>query len=156
MVEECRLFDSFSTEEKAALRELLEVVDFKEGELLFDEFQEADSFYFISEGVVALYRSDNFGRWTKVAAVYGGVPLGECAFFLGKPHSLRAVAEKRVKALRLKKSSVEKLKLSAPKLYVKLLEKVLEVMAERLKSEDAKFSKICGFFSVPGGSRWRR
>jgi CRP-like cAMP-binding protein len=156
MVEECRLFDGFSPEEKELLKGLLEVVEFKEGELLFDEFQEADSFYLILEGVVALYRSDNFGKWTKVAAVYGGVPLGECAFFLGKPHSLRAVAEKRVRALKVKRSAVEKLKISSPKLYVKLLERVLEVMAERLKSEDAKFSKICGFFSVPGGSRWRR
>ncbi|WP_456419103.1 hypothetical protein, partial [Thermovibrio sp.] len=75
---------------------------------------------------------------------------------LRKPHSLRAVAEKPVKALKLTREGAEKLKREAPGVYAKLVEKLVAVMAERLKSEDAKFSQICGFFSVPGGNRWRR
>jgi len=156
VVEECRLFSDFSPIEKGILSAVLTPVSFGEGELLFDEFQEADSIYFIMEGVIGLYRSDNFGRWTRVAAVYGGAPLGECAFFLRKPHSLRAVAEKPVKALKLTREGAERLKREAPGVYAKLVEKLVAVMAERLKSEDAKFSQICGFFSVPGGNRWRR
>ncbi len=156
MVEECKLFEDFSPKEKEVLSSVLVPVSFKEGEFLFDEFSEADSIYFILEGTVGLYRSDNFGRWTKVAAVYGGAPLGECAFFLEKPHSLRAVAEKPVKALKLTKEGIYRLKGNHPSIYAKLVEKLVGIMAERLKSEDAKFSQICGFFTVSGGDRWRR
>ncbi|RKQ63563.1 hypothetical protein C7457_0437 [Thermovibrio guaymasensis] len=156
MVERCRLFSDFSPIEKGTLSGVLIPVSFSKGEILFDEFQEADSVYFIMEGSVGLYRSDNFGRWTKVALIYKGTPLGECAFFLNAPHSLRAVAESPVKALKITKEGAESLKREAPKVYAKLVEKLVSVMAERLKSSDFKFSQICGFFSVPGGGRWKR
>ncbi|WP_457678926.1 Crp/Fnr family transcriptional regulator [Thermovibrio sp.] len=155
MVEKCTLFSQLSEKEKEVLKEFLEPVFFKEGEIIFDEFQRADSIFFIYEGVIGLYRSDNFGRWTKVAIVYKGAPLGECAFFLQKPHSLRAVAERPLKALKLTREKAEVLKEKFPSLYLKLLEKILAVMSQRLKSEDAKYSQICGFFSVPGGQKWR-
>ncbi|WP_456436482.1 Crp/Fnr family transcriptional regulator [Thermovibrio ammonificans] len=156
LVEKCRLFREFSEEEKELLARHFREVRFKKGELLFDEFEPAKGFFLISKGKVALLRSDNFGRWTKVAAVYGGVPLGECAFFLGTPHSLRAVAEEEVEALYLSREDYEALKAENPKLAVKLLEVVLNFLADRLKSEDRKFAQVCGFFSVSGGNRWRR
>ena len=152
----CLLLKGFSEDELKVLSDYFELVSFKKGDLLFDEFDAPDCFYLIKEGRVGLYRSDNFGRWTKVAAVYGGTPLGECAFFLNSPHSLRAVAESPVKAFRIDKPSVEELKEKRPELLVKFMEVILSVLSERLKAEDRKFSELCGFFSVPGGGRWRR
>jgi len=155
-IEECRLLEGLSDEEKEILSCYLERVSFEEGEILFDEFSPADAFYLLKEGKVGLYRSDNFGRWTKIAVVYGGTPLGECAFLLGKPHSLRAVAESKVKAFRIDRKSFSCLKEEAPSVLLKLLELIVKILSERLKSEDMKFSQVCGFFSVPGGLQWRR
>jgi len=96
LLKECKLFSSFLPEEREILSHFLKAVSFDRGSLLFDEGDPADSFYFLRDGVVALFRSDNFGRWNKVAVVYGGTPLGECAFLLGCTHSLRAIAEREV------------------------------------------------------------
>ncbi len=152
----CTLLKGFTEEELRLLADHFDFVKFEKGELLFDEFDPPNCFYLVKEGRVGLFRSDNFGRWTKVAAVYGGAPLGECAFFLNSPHSLRAVAETPVKAFRIDRSSFEALKEENPSLLIKFLEAVLSVLSERLKSEDRKFSELCGFFSVPGGGRWKK
>ena len=153
---ECTLLKGFSDNELKELAGYFDLVTFGKGELLFDEYDRPECFYLIKEGKVGLYRSDNFGRWTKVAVVYGGTPLGECAFFLNSPHSLRAVAESPVKAFRIGRAAFDELKEKRPELLVKFMEIVLSVLAERLKTEDRKFSELCGFFSVPGGSGWRR
>lgn len=152
----CSLLKGFSDEEVNELANYFTLVVFGKGELLFDEYDRPDCFYLVKDGKVGLYRSDNFGRWTKVAVVYGGTPLGECAFFLDSPHSLRAVAESPVKAFKIDRASFNELKEKRPELLVKFMEVVLSVLAERLKAEDRKFSELCGFFSVPGGSRWRK
>ena len=153
---ECALLAGFSDSEIKELTVYFTLTAFNRGQLLFDEYDRPECFYLIKEGRVGLYRSDNFGRWTKVAVVYGGTPLGECAFFLNSPHSLRAVAESSVKAFRIDRASFDELKKKRPELLVKFMEIVLSVLAERLKTEDRKFSELCGFFSVPGGSRWKR
>ena len=152
----CKLLELFSPEELEVLARHFTFVQFKPGELLFDEFEPPKGFYLIMDGRVGLFRSDNFGRWTKIAAVYGGSPLGECALFLNSPHSLRAVAETELKALFLSKEEYEKLKEESPLLLMKLLEVVLKELSNRLKEEDRKYAQVCGFFSVGGGSQWRR
>ena len=153
---ECVLLAGFSDSEIKELTVYFTLTAFNRGQLLFDEYDRPECFYLIKEGRVGLYRSDNFGRWTKVAVVYGGTPLGECAFFLNSPHSLRAVAESPVKAFRIGRAAFDELKEKRPELLVKFMEIVLSVLAERLKTEDRKFSELCGFFSVPGGSGWKR
>ncbi|WP_456455074.1 Crp/Fnr family transcriptional regulator [Thermovibrio sp.] len=154
-IKECKLFDNFDEEELEILKEVLEKVNFKQGELIFDEFQPANEIFFITDGRIGLYRSDNFSRWMKVAHVYPGTPLGECAFFLNSSHSLRAIAEEPVKAFMIRKEGWEKLKERAPKAFLKLMENILSIIAQRLKSEDFKYSQICGFFSLSGGGKWR-
>ncbi|TCK06514.1 cyclic nucleotide-binding domain-containing protein [Phorcysia thermohydrogeniphila] len=156
LVEECKLFSSFSPEEKEVLSQVLEDVSFEKGCLLFDEGDPADFFYFLREGRVALFRSDNFGRWNKIAVVYGGTPLGECAFLLGCTHSLKAVAERDVRALKIDRESFLRLKSEEPALAVKLLEAVVAVLSTRLKEEDRRYAEICGFFNTTGGRQWSR
>jgi CRP-like cAMP-binding protein len=156
LVEECRLFDSFLPEEKELLSEFLEEVDFDSGCQLFDEGDSADYLYFIREGRVALLRNDNFGRWNKVAVVYAGTPLGECAFILGCSHFLRAVAERDIRALRIDREGFLRLKEEYPALAIKLLEVITAVLSERLKEEDRRYAEICGFFNTTGGRQWSR
>ena len=155
-LQECSLLKSFTNDELKELADYFDLTTFAKGELLFDEYDKPECFYLIKEGKVGLFRNDNFGRWTKVAVVYPGTPLGECAFFLGSPHSLRAVAESPVKAFKIDRASFDELREKRPELLVKFMEVVLSILAERLKTEDRKFSELCGFFSVPGGGRWRR
>jgi len=154
-VSECRLFSVFDQEEKEVLSSLLREVSFKEGELLFEEGTVADEVFFIREGKVGLYRRDNFGNLTKVAEVHGGTPLGECAFFLRAPHSLRALAERSVQAFSLSREGYEVIKEEHPEIAIKLLEVINGVMSQRLKEEDKKFADIFCFFRVGGGS-WIR
>ena len=154
-VSECKLFSVFKQEEKEVLSSLLREVSFKEGELLFEEGTVADEVFFIREGKVGLYRRDNFGNLTKVAEVHGGTPLGECAFFLRAPHSLRALAERNVQAFSLSREGYEVIKEEHPEIAIKLLEVINGVMSQRLKEEDKKFADIFCFFRVGGGS-WIR
>jgi len=156
LVKECKLFSSFLPEEREILSQVLEDVSFDRDYLLFDEGDPADSFYFLREGRVALFRSDNFGRWNKIAVVYGGTPLGECAFLLECTHSLRAIAEEKVRALKIDRESFSKLKSEHPVLAVKLLEAVVAVLSARLKEEDRRYAEICGFFNTTGGRQWSR
>ncbi|RUM91267.1 MAG: hypothetical protein DSZ26_01130 [Thermovibrio sp.] len=155
LVNECKLFSTFNEKEKEVLSEFLNEVSFKKGKALFEEGSGADEFFFIRKGKIGLYRNDNFGNLTKVAEVHGGVPLGECAFFLGTPHSLRAIAEDDVRALSLSREKYELLKSNYPQLAIELIEIINGIVSERLKEEDKKFADIFCFFRV-GGREWRK
>ena len=152
----CSLLKDFSEEELKQFSEYVELVAFTPDEVIFDEFEPSECFYLLKEGKVGIYRSDAFGRWVKIAAVYSGTPLGECAFFLRSSHSLRAVAETPVKAFEISRKSIEQIRDKNPKLLIKFMEIILSILSDRLKTEDRRFSNLCGFFSVPGGGRWKR
>ncbi|GAB6077073.1 Crp/Fnr family transcriptional regulator [Desulfurobacterium crinifex] len=156
LVETCRLFDEFNEKEKELLSEIFNEIEFQKGDVIFDQGDKAEEVLFVREGRIGLYRSDNFGNWTKVALVNGGTPLGECAFFLETFHSLRAVAETDVKTLSLSKESYSYLKEEYIQIAIKLLEVVTNVISVRLKEEDKKFADIFCFFRTVGGEKWRK
>ena len=153
LVETCKLFDEFDEKEKELLSEILNEIEFQEKDVIFDQGDKAEEVLFVREGRIGLYRSDNFGNWTKVALVNGGTPLGECSFFLETSHSLRAVAETDVKALSLSKEGYSYLKEEYPQIAIKLLEVVATIISIRLKEEDKKFADIFCFFRTPGHRR---
>jgi CRP/FNR family transcriptional regulator len=156
LVETCKLFDEFNEKEKELLSEILSEVEFQKEDVIFDQGDKAEEILFVREGKIGLYRSDNFGNWTKVALVSGGTPLGECSFFLETFHSLRAVAETNVKALSLSKEDHSYLKEKYPQIAIKFLEVVATIISIRLKEEDKKFADIFCFFRTPGGRIWSK
>jgi CRP-like cAMP-binding protein len=156
LVETCRFFDGFNENEKELISEIFREVEFQEGDVIFDQGDEAEEILFVREGRIGLYRNDNFGNWTKVALVNGGTPLGECAFFLETFHSLRAVAETDVEALSLSREGYLYLKEKHVQIAIKFLEIVTNEISLRLKEEDKKFANIFCFFRTVGGEKWRR
>lgn len=84
------------------------IVEFKRGEVLFQEGEPSKDLYIIQKGIVRIYRQAEGGGIWPLALVHAGGFVGEMAFFDGKPRSATADAVTEVTALKLEATKLEK------------------------------------------------
>ena len=83
------------------------IVEFKPGEILFQEGEISKDLYIIQKGIVRIYRQAGEGKIWPLALAHAGGFVGEMAFFDGKPRSATADAVTEVTALKLEAAKLE-------------------------------------------------
>ncbi|HPS04949.1 MAG TPA: cyclic nucleotide-binding domain-containing protein, partial [Tenuifilaceae bacterium] len=96
------LFRGLNEKELESLVNMMEVIEFKPGELLFRENSQRVGIMVIYEGEVELFRSNPFGVELKLTYFTPGDFLGEGSWASNSPHSTSARALKPTKVFVLK------------------------------------------------------
>jgi CRP-like cAMP-binding protein len=83
------------------------IVEFKKGDVLFEEGEATKDLFIIQKGIVRVYRKATDGGIWPLALVHSGGFVGEMAFFDGKPRSATADAVTDVTVLKLEAVKLE-------------------------------------------------
>jgi CRP/FNR family transcriptional regulator len=92
------LFDGLPSDQLEALGEIVLGKDFKKGEIIFSEGDEANGFYVVVEGTVKIFKLSVEGKEHILHIFESGEPFGEVPVFAGEhfPAHAEAIAESRL------------------------------------------------------------
>ena len=132
-----------SDAEIAALASLATETAFGEGEMILQDGQRSPAFYLVTEGSVAVeLRSPRFV--VCVAAVTAGEAFGWSALLDQQDSVFQVRTRERTTALRLDGPKLRALCRQQPALGVELLNRVLQLVAGRVRSTEIRFAEMCG------------
>jgi CRP-like cAMP-binding protein len=126
----------------AALASFAEPVEFETRDVIFEAGAEADRFYLIRTGVVALEVTTATGRVQRIQSISEGSVLGWSWLFPPFEWQFRAVAETPVRAIALNGISLREYCEENPALGFRLVRRIAEVMAERLHASRRRISDL--------------
>ncbi len=118
--------------------ELLKLVTFKAGDILFREGEQSYHFYILQEGSVRIFRETEDGRQVELAVVSEGSSIGEFAMIDRLPRSASAEAVTDVKAVEVSEEAYQTLLAELPDWAVA----VLKALVERLRHANDVIRKI--------------
>jgi CRP-like cAMP-binding protein len=123
----------------ASAIERLERVEFKAGDILFNEGELSYHFYMIEEGEVEiiLKNPDNPTQGVRLATLGPGQPVGESALISRKARSAMARAKSRCRLVKISEEGYEELLKELPPWSLGLMESLIE----RLRTTDEKVRK---------------
>lgn len=138
-LENARLLNSWTLDEKSALAYFLKAKSFKAGEIIFDRLSKGSQLVFVSSGTVKL-SAENYSF-----EVSEGSSFGELSLVQDVPKRVSATASSDVEVLSLDGHQWIELKRNAPSVAVKLLESIIN-----------KVSREIANFELPGKSQWAK
>lgn len=123
------IFKNVSMADLENLGRAIKVIDFKPGEMLFDQGDEGDAMYMVEEGGITIYAIDRQGR-EKVIRTFGpGSVVGDFAVLDGQPRSARARSSGTLKALVLQRHMFKMFIQSRPQVILA----VMKVLADKAR-----------------------
>jgi SulP family sulfate permease len=128
-----QLADSgFEKANTARLMEFLERVEFRQGEYLIRQGEEADRLYFIEMGTVSVYLDLENGKRVRLQTLGLGTAVGEMDLYLGAKCTASATAESSTVAYRLTCAAMAEMKEKEPELAAAFHEFIAHLLSERL------------------------
>jgi CRP-like cAMP-binding protein len=121
------------------------IIEFKKGQLLFNEGETSKDLFIIQNGIVKIFKEVD-GKRLPIALVHSGQFVGELSFFDGKPRSASAEAATDLKVIRLDAAKLDKEIKRLPSWLLVLIKSIADRMREadelvkRNKIVDAKMS----------------
>jgi CRP/FNR family transcriptional regulator, cyclic AMP receptor protein len=112
--------------------ESLEKVEFKPGQVLFNENDESFFFFIIQEGSVEVFKTDESGKIIPLAIAGEGQALGEFAMVAKKSRSASARALTKVVAVKVSENAYQTLLDELPSWALAMI----EGLVERLRQAD--------------------
>ena len=125
------LFEGLSRRHLKQIAEHADEISFREREIIVEAGQRGGTFFVIVEGEVRVVRGDR-----TIARVGPGEFFGEISLLDGGPRSATVVADTPVVAIRLFKSSFDRVIKQEPKVAAK----ILAVVARRLRDAESTIS----------------
>jgi SulP family sulfate permease len=127
-----QLADSgFERTDTKRLLNYLERVEFKEGETLIHQGDEADCMYFVEMGMISIYLELGNERM-RLQTLGLGTAIGEPGLYLGKKSSASVIADMPVTAYRLTRAALSDMKQKEPELAATFHEFAARLLSERL------------------------
>ena len=120
------LFASLSAEDRALLREQMQLVSVRKGEHVVHQGDEADCLYYVLRGRLDVLRDGHL----LVAEIGSGEPVGEIAFFADTQRTADVVASRDSQLLRLGRTEFEQVSAMQPQ----LVQSILRTFGRRLAS----------------------
>ncbi len=91
ILQKCSLFDGLPQEHMKQIAAIAVTKNYKKGETIFFDGEEADGFYLIATGKVKVFKMSFSGK-EQILHIFGkGEPVGEVAVFHGKPFPASAL-----------------------------------------------------------------
>lgn len=144
LLDSTELFNAMPPEVLDALRERAVVERVAKGQAVFDEGDEADRLFVVTEGRIAIASRASDGRETLVAVMEAGGLFGELGLFDGEPRSADARALTDAEVLSVDYASVR----AAFEARPELLWLVVRLLAQRLRATDEALADAV-FLDVP-------
>ncbi|HVK61900.1 MAG TPA: cyclic nucleotide-binding domain-containing protein [Bdellovibrionales bacterium] len=104
----------------------VDIVEFKAGEVLFNENEESFHFYIIQDGQVEVTKLDEKGEPLSLGIVGAGTALGEFAMITRKPRTATAKALSRVTAACVSEQAYQELLGELPEWAVSVMRALIE------------------------------
>lgn len=124
------------------LMSYLERVDFKTGETLIHQGEEADKLFFIEMGNVSIYLEvENQGR-IRLRTIGLGTAIGEVGLYTGTKRTASAIADSPVIAYCLTRETLSRMKEKTPELAAAFHEFIARLVSERLVATDRTVEAI--------------
>ncbi|MFZ5819801.1 MAG: SulP family inorganic anion transporter [Chloroflexota bacterium] len=129
-----QLVDSgFEKTDTKRLLNYLERVEFKEGETIIHQGDEADRMYFVEMGAVSIYLELGKER-VRLQTLGLGTAIGEPGLYLGTKSTASVIADMPVTAYRLTRAALTEMKEKEPELAATFHEFAAHLLSERLTS----------------------
>ncbi len=120
-LDEIPVFAALSSNEQKLIEKKARLVEFKRGDIVFQEGAPADAFYVIVAGRFRLFtKSKAHNAGTTLAYLYRGDHFGETSLLMNRPHSLSIEAKRNGLVLRLEKEDFLKLIQDIPSISLHL------------------------------------
>lgn len=133
-------FADFTDDELFDIFKLCRTEKFDKGDYLIREGTSGTNMYIIISGAVTIMTESN-GKCVKFDTLEGGSCLGEMSMIDRMPRSASVVAIRETTALAINETV---LRLSKPKLCLKLYRNLASILSERLRSNDANYFDLIG------------
>jgi CRP/FNR family cyclic AMP-dependent transcriptional regulator len=130
----CVLFTGFSDQQLSALAELSEGEHLEGGQVIFAQDDPADRLYVLLSGRVAIRFKPHDGEMLTVTEIAPGGVFGWSAALGRRSYTSSAVCLEAGEALGLKGADLRQLCETQPETGVIILERLAEVIAQRLRS----------------------
>jgi CRP/FNR family transcriptional regulator, cyclic AMP receptor protein len=146
------LLEDFKNDELAILGSAMRLVKAQSGQVLIEEGEAGDWMLLILEGTVdvtkRVMRHDAAGQATqellevsRLAVVRAGASLGEMSMLDSEPRNARCTAIDQVQAAILTRAAISQLIQQHPAVSAKLLVKITQLLAQRLRNTSAQLVK---------------
>ena len=123
------IFRNVSLADLENLGRAIKVVDFNDGDMLFDQGDEGDAMYMVEDGGITIYQVDSRGREKALRTFGSGSVVGDFAVLDGQPRSARARAAGKLKTLVLQRQMFKMFIQSRPQVILA----VMKVLAEKAR-----------------------
>jgi CRP-like cAMP-binding protein len=142
LFERAPIFKGLDEDEMEAIAEICEVVEFRYGEYVFREGDEADRLYIIEQGAVRISRDVPGAGEEALTVMKRGACFGEMAVFDRSRRSTDAIAHGRCSLLTIGRADFEHLLENDRELAHKVLWSVVRLLCERLRSTNDSLRSI--------------
>jgi NTE family protein len=132
ILQEIPLFAGLTEEEKGLIRERSSYVEYKKGQLVYEEGAPADAFYCVILGRILIYTKDQNGNEMDLECLHRGKYFGIISLLTGDPHSVSAKAINDSLLLAIKKEDFDFILNKIPRLAIGLS----QTLSRRLKNKD--------------------
>ena len=150
--QQSNLLEEFTWEELATLGAVMRRIEVGPGQVLIEENEAGDWMLIVLQGTVdvtkQIMRHDSQGQSTNVplevsrlAVVRAGASLGEMSMLDSEPRNARCTAIDAVQAAILTRAAVGQLIRNHPAVGAKLLVKITQILAQRLRNTSAQLVK---------------
>jgi len=139
------LFSALDEHSAAALRESMTSETLKKGEVLFQEADQGDQLYLITDGKIKLSHTSGDGRESLFTVLGPGDMFGELSVFDPGPRTSTAIAVTDVEVLGLKHDVLKPWLTQRPE----VAQSLLQALANRLRRNSETMSDLV-FADVPG------
>ena len=148
------LIKNFKPEEREKFREVIETLELKAGDTLFNEGDPGDSLVIIYRGSVRIFKQINTetGEEKSLALLEQGSYLGEMSLLEGTPRSASARAETDCEILTISRKNFIKMLHNFPQAAVRLFVSFMNVLSERLRRTDEELVVLYEVGKIIGDS----
>lgn len=132
ILKEIPLFAALTDEERNIIKERSGFLEYKKGQIIYEENSDADAFYCVVLGRVMIYTKGESGDETTLEYLHRGKYFGIISLLTGDTHSVTARAINDSTLLVIKKADFDFVLTRVPKLAIDLS----QVLSRRLKNKD--------------------
>lgn len=130
------IFKELQGDEFDTLRSVMKAREYREGEVLFNQHDEGNELYIVEEGTVAIEVQLPDGKKLEISTIGEGNFFGEMSIFEDAPRSATCTTKAPSKLLHLHKRDFFGLVQDRPLIAAKIMYRMLNITASRLKNTD--------------------
>ncbi len=138
IIKELPFFSGLTKEELAVICQMSEIVDYRKGQVIYEEGSGPSAFYCIISGRVQIYTRDKTGSRLILEYLHRGKYFGIISLLTSEPHSVSSEAINDCRILAIKKDNFNLVLKKIPRLAIDLS----RTLSRRLKRKDIHQKRI--------------